>query len=151
MEPIINSNVAAQLVNMRTVIGSIDPQLLSWFTSTERISASLTARPSPASRGQKARASTSRPTCRATLRRRAQGQGPNLHQSGRYTARSEAQGVDTVHTLFFATAAAEPLHDDAAQLTVLGTSTTAPAKSPGRVRCCWFSCSPRSPPSAQAC
>lgn len=58
LEPIINSNAPAQLVNMRTVIGSIDPQLLSWFTSTERISTSLTARPSPASRGQKARPST---------------------------------------------------------------------------------------------
>ena len=47
LEPIINSNVRAQLVNMRTVIGAIDPQLLSWFTSTERISPSLTTRPSP--------------------------------------------------------------------------------------------------------
>ena len=51
LEPIINSSVPAQLVNMRTVIGAIDPQLLSWFTSTERISAALTIRPSPASRG----------------------------------------------------------------------------------------------------
>ena len=49
LEPIINSNVRAQLVNMRTVIGAIDPQLLSWFTSTERISASLNTRPFPAS------------------------------------------------------------------------------------------------------
>jgi hypothetical protein len=48
LEPIINSNVRAQLVNMRTVIGAIDPQLLSWFTSTERISPSLTTRTSPA-------------------------------------------------------------------------------------------------------
>jgi hypothetical protein len=38
LEPIISSSVPAQLVNMRTVIGAIDPQLLSWFTSTERIS-----------------------------------------------------------------------------------------------------------------
>ncbi|WPU11035.1 hypothetical protein [Pseudarthrobacter oxydans] len=48
LEPIINSNVRAQLTNMRTVIGAIDPQLLSWFTSTERISSTLTLRPSPA-------------------------------------------------------------------------------------------------------
>lgn len=48
LEPIINSNVPAQLVNMRTVIGSIDPKLLSWFTSTERISAALKRRPFPA-------------------------------------------------------------------------------------------------------
>ncbi|MFM9432245.1 hypothetical protein [Arthrobacter sp. MP_2.3] len=51
LEPIINSNVPAQLVNMRTVIGAIDPQLLSWFTSTERISTTLTMRPSPGSHG----------------------------------------------------------------------------------------------------
>ncbi|MFJ4207938.1 hypothetical protein ACIPY2_05665 [Paenarthrobacter sp. NPDC089675] len=52
LEPVINSNVPAQLVNMRTVIGAIDPQLLSWFTSTERISTALTTRPSAAPRGQ---------------------------------------------------------------------------------------------------
>jgi hypothetical protein len=52
LEPIINSNVRAQLTNMRTVIGAIDPQLLSWFTSTERISSTLTLRPSPASKAR---------------------------------------------------------------------------------------------------
>jgi hypothetical protein len=52
LEPIINSNVRAQLVNMRTVIGAIDPQLLSWFTSTERISPTLSGRPSPALAGR---------------------------------------------------------------------------------------------------
>jgi hypothetical protein len=54
LEPIINSNVRAQLTNMRTVIGAIDPQLLSWFTSTERISPTLTLRPSIGSAGPKA-------------------------------------------------------------------------------------------------
>jgi hypothetical protein len=53
LEPIINSNVRAQLVNMRTVIGAIDPQLLSWFTSTERISPTLSGRPSPALAGRR--------------------------------------------------------------------------------------------------
>ncbi|MBG6192266.1 hypothetical protein IWX64_003236 [Arthrobacter sp. CAN_A212] len=45
LEPLINSNVQAQLVNMRTVIGAIDPLLLSWFASTERIGSTLTDRP----------------------------------------------------------------------------------------------------------
>ncbi|MBT2513845.1 hypothetical protein [Arthrobacter sp. ISL-30] len=53
LEPIVNSNVRAQLTNMRTVIGAIDPQLLSWFTSTERISPTLTLRPSTASKARK--------------------------------------------------------------------------------------------------
>lgn len=45
LEPLINSNVQAQLVNMRTVIGAIDPLLLSWFASTERIGSTLADRP----------------------------------------------------------------------------------------------------------
>lgn len=45
LEPLINSNVPAQLTNMRTVIGAIDPQLLSWFSSTERITPVLRDRP----------------------------------------------------------------------------------------------------------
>jgi hypothetical protein len=44
------------MVNMRTVIGGIKPQLLSWFTSTQRISASLTMRPvTPASHERRPR------------------------------------------------------------------------------------------------
>lgn len=45
LEPLISSNVEAQLVNMRTVVGAIDPALLSWFASTERISTVLRQRP----------------------------------------------------------------------------------------------------------
>ncbi|THJ68345.1 hypothetical protein E8P82_00015 [Arthrobacter echini] len=45
LEPVINSNVPAQLTNMRTVIGALDPRLLSWFSSTERISTTLRNRP----------------------------------------------------------------------------------------------------------
>lgn len=45
LEPLIDSRVEAQLVNMRTVIGAIDPELLSWFSSTERISVVLRQRP----------------------------------------------------------------------------------------------------------
>lgn len=37
--PLINSNVEAQLVNMCTVIGVMDPDLLLWSSSTERIRA----------------------------------------------------------------------------------------------------------------
>lgn len=45
LEPLINSNVEAQLVNMGTVIGAIDRALLWWFSSTERISTVLRQRP----------------------------------------------------------------------------------------------------------
>ncbi|WP_113718147.1 hypothetical protein [Arthrobacter dokdonensis] len=47
LEPLINSSIAAQLANMRTVIGAIDQDLLSWFASVEKIGATLKARPKP--------------------------------------------------------------------------------------------------------
>ncbi|WP_026536454.1 hypothetical protein [Arthrobacter sp. H14] len=45
LEPLINSNIEAQLVNMRTVIGAIDQDLLSWFASVEKIGTVLKQRP----------------------------------------------------------------------------------------------------------
>ena len=35
LEPLINSRIEAQLANMRTVIGAIDQDMLSWFASVE--------------------------------------------------------------------------------------------------------------------
>ncbi|WP_026536035.1 Abi family protein [Arthrobacter sp. H14] len=45
LEPLINSRIEAQLVNMRTVIGAIDQDMLSWFASVERIGNVLKQRP----------------------------------------------------------------------------------------------------------
>lgn len=47
LEPLINSDIEAQLANMRTVIVAIDQDLLSWFASVERIGATLKIRPHP--------------------------------------------------------------------------------------------------------
>lgn len=45
LEPLIDINVMAQLVNMRTVIGSIDDRVLSWFSSLQKIESALSKRP----------------------------------------------------------------------------------------------------------
>lgn len=47
LEPLTNSSIPAQLANMRTVIGAIDQDLLSWFASVEKIGATLKVRPKP--------------------------------------------------------------------------------------------------------
>ena len=47
LEPLINSSIPAQLANMRTVIGAIDQDLLSWFASVEKVGTTLKARPKP--------------------------------------------------------------------------------------------------------
>ncbi|POH57109.1 hypothetical protein CVS28_17050 [Arthrobacter glacialis] len=45
LEPLINSSIGAQLANMRTVVGAIDQDLLSWFASVEKVGAILKERP----------------------------------------------------------------------------------------------------------
>lgn len=47
LEPLINSSIAAQLATMRTVIGAIDQDLLSSFSSVEKVGATLKSRPKP--------------------------------------------------------------------------------------------------------
>lgn len=47
LEPLLRSgNVRAQLTNMRTVLGEIDPAVEHWFVSDQRVTAALRARPS---------------------------------------------------------------------------------------------------------
>lgn len=47
LEPLLRSgNVRAQLTNMRTVLGEIDPIVEHWFVSYQRVTAVLRARPS---------------------------------------------------------------------------------------------------------
>ncbi|WP_462200445.1 hypothetical protein [Arthrobacter sp. B2a2-09] len=45
LEPLINSRIEAQLANMRTGIGAIDQDMLSWFASVEKIGRTLKERP----------------------------------------------------------------------------------------------------------
>lgn len=46
LDSLLNSNIAAQLANMRTVIGAINHYMLSWFASVEKVGAVLNKRPS---------------------------------------------------------------------------------------------------------